>query len=266
MGKGKHSATKTHRRMAISAVGTGVAVSMTLALTGTGLARADAAQTAPATESNRSESGQPAQWPAAEPPNVHPYEGLKIPDNTFSSLQWARPTPEQNYLAPVGVLHAPVPVAPVPPIAPPAGKLRFGDVQVDAPEWLYREQAIQLNDGAAVTEANMATFLDSVGMERSRSDRIAGEALGGAAIGAVTGAAVASPFALVGAVVGGGIGLAVGMPFAPIGLAAGPVGAAYGAALMAVPLAAIGAAAGGTLGAVHALTAPPRTVGMLRTS
>ena len=49
----------------------------------------------------------------------------------------------------------------------------------------------------------------------------------------------ASPFALFGAAVGGGLGLAIGLPFAPIGLAAGPIGAAYGAALMAAPLSAI---------------------------
>ncbi|MEV6336219.1 hypothetical protein AB0M12_16030 [Nocardia vinacea] len=201
-----------------------------------------------------------AQWPTAEAPNVRPYQGLRIPDGTLSSLQWARPMPEKKYLAPLGVPHAPVPIAPVPPIAPPPGKLRFGDVQVDAPEWLYREQAIQLNDGAAQAEAGMATFLDSIGMERSRSDRIAGETIGGAAIGAVAGAAVAAPFGLFGGAVGGMIGTAIGLPFAPIGLAAGPIGAAYGVALMEVPIAAIGAGVGATLGAVHALSAPPRTV------
>jgi len=260
MGKGKHRTCNSQRKIMTSAIGTGFAVSMTLTLAGTGLAKAETVQAGQAAQSTQSDLAQPAQWPAAESPNVHPYRGLEIPYDTLSSLQWARPMPDKNYLAPVGALHAPVPVAPVPPIAPPAGKLRFGDVQVEAPQWLDREQAIQLNDGAAVTEADIATFLDSVGMERSRSDRIAGEALGGAAIGAAAGAAVASPFALFGAVVGGGIGLAVGLPFAPIGLAAGPIGAAYGAALMAVPLAGIGAAAGGTLGAVHAFTAPPRTV------
>ncbi|MEU7764763.1 hypothetical protein AB0B25_06535 [Nocardia sp. NPDC049190] len=206
------------------------------------------------------QNNQPAQWPSAEAPNVHPYEGLRIPDDTLSSLQWARPMPDQKYLAPLGALHLPVPVTAVPPIAPPPGKFRFGDVQVDAPDWLYREQAIQLNDGAAIAEANMATFLDSIGMERTRSDRIAGQTIGAAAIGAAAGAAFASPFALIGAAAGGVIGGAIGLPFAPIGLAAGPVGAAYGAALMAVPFTALGAGIGATLGAVHALSAPPRVV------
>ncbi|MFJ9364107.1 hypothetical protein ACIRRA_06795 [Nocardia sp. NPDC101769] len=203
---------------------------------------------------------QPVQWPAAEAPNVHPYQGFRIPDNTLSSLQWARPIPENKYLAPLGALHGPVSVAPVPPIAPPPGKLRFGDVQVDSPGWLNRELAIQLNDGAAQAEAGTATFLDSIGMERSRSDRVAGETIGGAVTGAVVGAAVVSPFGLFGGVVGGMMGTAIGLPFAPIGLAAGPIGAAYGMALMEVPFAAIGAGIGASLGAVQALSAPPRTV------
>ncbi|WP_231390260.1 hypothetical protein [Nocardia sp. CNY236] len=201
-----------------------------------------------------------APWPAAVAPNVRPYEGRQIPHDTLSSLQWARPIPDKTYLAPVDVLHAPVRVAPVPPIAPPPGKLRFGDVQVDSPAWLNREQAIQINDGAASAEAGLATFLDSVGMERTRSDRVAGQTIGAAAIGAAAGAAFSSPFALIGAAAGGGLGLAIGLPFMPIGLAAAPIGAVYGAALMAVPLTAIGAGIGGALGAAHALSAPPRTV------
>ncbi|MEV6137192.1 hypothetical protein AB0L63_14245 [Nocardia sp. NPDC051990] len=212
-----------------------------------------AAQTAPTEQS--------PDWPAAQAPNVRPYRGMRIPDDTDSSLQWARPVPKSEYLSPVEFLHGPVPVAPVPPIAPPPGMLRFGDVQVAAPDWLPREPAIQLNDAAAVTEADLATFFDSVGMERTRSDRIASQTVGSAALGAAAGAAVASPFALIGAGVGGALGLAIGLPFAPIGLAAVPAGAAYGAALMAAPLAAIGAGIGAGLGATQALTAPPRALG-----
>ncbi|MGK8522903.1 hypothetical protein ACRS6B_15690 [Nocardia asteroides] len=263
MGTRKHRAPASHRPKLGSIVAAG-AVPLVLALVSTGTAHAEPDPSAPAIQTDSVDpaerADQPAEWPGAEAPNVRPYEGLRIPDNTLSSLQWARPVPEYKYLAPLAGLHAPVPVAPVPPIAPPPGKLRFGDVQVDAPDWLYREQAIQLNDGAAMAEANMATFLDSVGMERTRSDRVAGQTLGSAAIGAAAGAAFASPFALIGAAVGGGLGLAIGLPFAPIGLAAGPIGAAYGAALMAVPLAAIGAGIGAGLGAVHALSAPPQAL------
>ncbi|MGQ4616181.1 hypothetical protein [Nocardia sp. R7R-8] len=261
MGTGKHRAPTPHRAKLGSIVAVG-AVPLVLALVGTGTANAapdrpvPVTRTDPVDQSERTD--QPAQWPAAEAPNVRPYEGLRIPDDTLSSLQWARPLPNPKYLAPVEGLHGPVPVAPVPPIAPPPHKLRFGDVQVDAPDWLYREQAIQLNDGAAMAEANIATYLDSIGMERTRSDRVAGQTVGAAAIGAAAGAAFASPFALFGAAVGGGLALAIGLPFAPIGLAAGPIGAAYGAALMAAPLAAIGAGIGAGLGAAHSLSAPPR--------
>ncbi|MEV0029835.1 hypothetical protein [Nocardia sp. NPDC050793] len=280
MGTGKHRAVDARRQKMGSIVVAGT-IPLVVALVGTGTANAGPDRSVPATEADRAEQlgwtgeadqitgtdetgeaeADPSQqWPAAQEPNVRPYQGLHIPEDTLSSLQWARPMPDKKYLAPIDVLHLPVPVAPVPPIAPPPHKLRFGDVQVDAPEWLYREQAIQLNDGAAQAEANIATFLDSVGMERTRSDRIASQTVGSAAIGAAAGTVVASPFALFGAAMGGVIGGAIGLPFAPIGLAAGPMGAAYGAALMAVPLAAIGAGVGAALGAVHAFSAPPQAL------
>ncbi|WP_378731379.1 hypothetical protein [Nocardia brasiliensis] len=232
------------------------AVPLVLALVGTGTANAEPAQP------NAAAQDMPAQWPAAEPPNAMPYEGLNIPDNTRSSLQWSRPLPEKKYLAPVGVLHAPIPVAPVPPIAPPPGKFRFGDVQVDAPDWIDQEQAIQINDNSAMIEANLATFLDSIGMERSRSDRIAGQTVGTAALGAMAGAASGAPFAAVSGLVGGTLGLVVGLPFVPVGIVAGPMlGASFGAAVITVPAAAIGAAAGAAVGAVNAFNAPSRVVG-----
>ncbi|WP_249644961.1 hypothetical protein [Nocardia sputi] len=260
MGTGKHR-EPTPRRPKLGSIVAAGTIPLVLALVGTGTANAEPDPSVPSIRTDVTDRTHPsAQWPGAEAPNVRPYEGLRIPDDILSSLQWARPLPDSNYLAPLVGLHAPVPVAPVPPIAPPPGKLRFGDVQIDAPEWLYREQAIQINDGAAMAEANMATFFDSIGMERTRSDRVAGQTMGAAAIGAAAGFAFASPFALVGAAFGGGLGFAIGLPFAPIGLAAGPIGAAYGAALMAVPFTAIGAGIGAGLGALHALSAPPQAL------
>ncbi|MFR9750091.1 hypothetical protein ACL02S_03525 [Nocardia sp. 004] len=262
MATGKHRAP-TLRRLRMGPIVAAGTVPLVLALMAAGTAHAEAGPPASAPQAaapQTEQTDQAVQWPAAEAPNVRPYRGPQIPEDTLSSLLWARPIPEPEYLAPLEILHAPAPVDPVPPIAPPPGKLRFGDVQVDAPDWLYREQAIQLNDGAAQAEAELATFLDSVGMERTRSDRVASQTIGAAAIGAAAGAAVASPFALIGAAAGGALGLAIGLPFAPIGLAAGPIGAAYGAALMAVPLTAIGAGVGATLGAAHALSAPPQTI------
>ncbi|MFI6865376.1 hypothetical protein [Nocardia sp. NPDC050406] len=256
MAAGKHRALNPHRNRVGNVVAAG-AVPLVLAIVGSGQANATPAEPNPVTHHDEAPT-----WPAADAPNVMPYEGLQIPDETRSSIQWSRPAPDKSYLAPVGVLHPPVPVAPVPPIAPPPGKFRFGDVQVDAPNWIDKEQAIQINDNAAQIEANLATFLDSIGMERSRSDRIAGQTVGTAAMGAVAGAATAAPFALTSATVGGALGLVAGLAFVPVGIVAGPVlGAAAGAAVITVPAAALGAAAGAAVGAVNSFNAPPRVMG-----
>ncbi|WP_431951168.1 hypothetical protein [Nocardia lijiangensis] len=253
MGTGKHRAPNPQRQKVGSMVAAG-AVPLVLALVGTGVANAEPAQ------SNSVEEAK--QWPSADAPNVIPYEGLDIPDNVHSSLQWARPAPDQSYLAPVGVLHSPVPVVPVPPIAPPPGQFRFGDVTVPTPDWITHEQAVQINDNAAVAEANLATFLDSVGMERSRSDRIAAQTLGTAAMGAVSGAATALPITISAGMMGAAVGLVTGLIFAPIGLVAGPVlGATVAAAAVTVPAAIVGAAAGAAVGAASGFIAPARVLG-----
>ncbi|MEU0541927.1 hypothetical protein [Nocardia sp. NPDC005978] len=257
MAAGKHRALNPHRNKVGNVVAAG-AVPLVLAIVGSGAANAAPAEPNPVTQTDDA----PAQWPAADSPNVMPYEGMQIPNETYSSIQWSRSAPDKSYLAPVGVLHPPVPVAPVPPIAPPAGKFRFGDVSVDAPTWMDKEQAIQINDQSAQTEANIATFLDSIGMERSRSDRIAGQTMGTAAMGAVAGASASMPVALTSATVGAVLGLVVGLPLFPVGLVAGPAaGAVAGAAAVAVPAAVAGAAVGAAVGAVNAFNAPPRVVG-----
>lgn len=254
MAAGKHRALNPHRTKVGNVVAAG-AVPLVMAIVGTGAANAAPAQPNPVTHVD--EAG--AQWPAADAPNVMPYEGLQIPEETHSSIQWSRQAPDKSYLAPVGVLHPPAAVPAVPPIAPPAGKFRFGDVVVDAPNWIDSEQAIQINDNAAQTEANLATFLDSIGMERSRSDRIAGQTVGTAAMGAVAGASASTPIALTSATVGAAVGLVVGLPLFPVGLVAGPAaGAAAGAAVIMLPAAAAGAAVGAVVGAVNAYNAPPR--------
>ncbi|MEV6772246.1 hypothetical protein AB0N05_26810 [Nocardia sp. NPDC051030] len=258
MAAGKHRALNPHRNKVGNVVAAG-AVPLVLAIVGSGAA--NAAPTQPNAVAAHDDAPK-AQWPAADSPNVNPYEGLHIPSDTHSSIQWSRSIPDKSYLAPVGVLHAPVSVPAVPPIAPPPGKFRFGDVQVDAPNWIDSEQAIQINDSAATFEANLATFLDSIGMERSRSDRIAGQTVGTAAMGALAGASSAMPFAVTGAAVGAAAGLVVGLPLFPVGLVAGPVlGAAAGAAMITVPAAMAGAVVGGVIGAVNSFNAPPRVVG-----
>ncbi|MBU3061972.1 hypothetical protein KO481_10600 [Nocardia sp. NEAU-G5] len=256
MAGGKHRAPNPHRNRVGSVVAAG-AVPLVVAIVGGGTANAAPSQPQPT-----SHQDQAPQWPATSAPDVHPYQGLRIPSTTLSSLQNARPMPDKSYLAPVGALHLPAPVPAVPPIAPPPGELRFGDVQVPAPAWIDREQAIEINDQSAQAEANLATFLDSVGMERSRSDRIAGQTIGSAAMGAVAGATASAPVALTSGLVGGVLGLVAGLPFVPVGIVAGPVlGAAMGAGAITVPAAAVGAAAGAAVGAVNSFNAPPRVVG-----
>ncbi|WP_063058184.1 hypothetical protein [Nocardia sienata] len=164
-----------------------------------------------------------------------------------------RPVPNHAYLAPQGELHAPQPVTPVAPIEAPPGRLRIGNVEMDAPF-----DVRDINIGAAQTEAELATFLDSVGVERSRSDKIAAQTLGSAAIGASVANTLASPLAGTSAMVGAVAGFISGIPFLPIGLVIGPVlGAAIGYAVIAGPAAAAGAAIGGAIGAADGFAAAP---------
>ncbi|WP_067660119.1 hypothetical protein [Nocardia harenae] len=273
MGTGKHRApAPARRRMGYAVAAGAVPVALSLVAGGTAHAAPErevavspaelvpVAAAAPVAEAAPIPEEQP-QAPADDVPNVRPYYGERYPDDVLSSLQGARPLPAYGYLSPVENLHGPAPAQPVPPITPPAGVLRFGDVQVDSPDWLPREQAVQINDAAAAQEAGLATFFDSVGMERTRSDRVASQTVGSAAVGAAAGAAFAAPFGVVGAAAGGAIGALVGVPFMPIGLAAVPLGAAYGAGLMVAPLAAIGAGLGAGVGAVQGLAAPPQALG-----
>lgn len=151
----------------------------------------------------------------------------------------------------------PAAAADVAPIAAPEGKLRFGDTQVDVPPWLTPEQADQVNDIVGTAEAELAQTLDSAGFEPSRSDRIAAQTIGTAAVGAAVGVAVAAPVEGAALVMGGFIGAMAGMPFAPAGWVFGPaVGATAAVTLVAVPAATIGAGVGAAVGAVNGYMAP----------
>lgn len=253
MATGKHRAPSPQRQRVGSVVAAG-AVPLVMALIGTGTANADPAQAAVT---------QPEHPAAPEfdavAPNATPFVGQQMPENTRSSLQWSRSGPETDYLSPVGTLHAPTAVAPVPPILPPPGQFRFGDQLVPVPDFVPVDTSIQINDAAATTEANLATFLDSVGLERSRSDRIASETLGSAARGAAVGSTVAIPFAMMASTGGAVAGLVAGIPFLPIGLVAGPIlggMAAYMA--VSVPITVVGAGVGAAVGAANGFLAPPR--------
>ncbi|WP_249359652.1 hypothetical protein [Nocardia cyriacigeorgica] len=272
MATAKHRMIHPQRQKVGSIVVAG-AVPLVMALVGTGTATATTQPAQPATVTGHAPGtaafgGSTQAAPIAEPGAPQAPEALAAAPATagqsaaqpgaHTTLAWSRPVPDKDYLAPLGDLHAPTQVQPVAPIAPPPGQLRFGDVSIESPTWLDPQQAAQVNDGAANAEASLATFLDSVGMERSRSDRVASQTIGAAAVGAVAGASASTPLAATSAVVGAVAGLVAGVPFLPAGLVAGPMlGAAIGAAVIAVPAAAIGAAAGAAIGAADALAAPP---------
>ncbi|MBF6330533.1 hypothetical protein [Nocardia transvalensis] len=176
-----------------------------------------------------------------------------------NDLTVPRPVPT-GPLAPIdpAALHPPVPAPAVAPIQAPDNTIRIGSAMTDRPDWLDPQQAAQLNDAAATTEASLAQGLDSVGFAPSRSDRIAADTLAGAATGAIAAAALTSPIAATGAVIGTVAGLVAGLPFAPAGLVVlTPLGAAAGAATITVPSAAIGAALGAAAGATQGALAPP---------
>ncbi|MFC4128730.1 hypothetical protein [Nocardia rhizosphaerae] len=253
MATGKHRAPSPQRQKMGSVVAAG-AVPLVMALIGTGTANAEPAQ---ATVTQPDQQAGPAFDAVA--PNATPYVGKQMPENTRSSLQWSRSGPETDYLSPVGTLHAPEPVEPVPPILPPPGQFRFGDQLVPVPDFVPVDASIQINDAAANTEANLATFLDSVGLERSRSDHIAASTLGSAARGAAVGSTVAIPLAMAASTGGALAGLVAGVVFLPVGLVAGPIlGGMAGYMAVSVPATVVGAGVGAAVGAASGFLTPPR--------
>lgn len=138
-----------------------------------------------------------------------------------------------------------------------ANHIRIGNLQMDRPDWLPTEYAAQINDASAGTESSLSQGIQSMGVERARSDRIAGAVIGDAIIGASVGATLASPLAATSAVVGAASGVIAGIPFAPAGLIVVPViGAAIGYGVIAAPAAAAGAAVGAAVGAIEGSVAP----------
>ncbi|MEV5648316.1 hypothetical protein AB0L57_08700 [Nocardia sp. NPDC052254] len=192
--------------------------------------------------------------PAAVPPPASDYV---VPEHFRAIPKNTEPAPPVQ----INHLHAPQPVAPVAPIAPPPRTLRMGDFNAPAPEQVPDDVLSNLNTTAANTEAAIATGFNSVGINPSRSDKIAGATIAGAATGAVVGAAAAGiPVAVVGGVVGGVIGGTTGIvtavPTAGVTIPTGIVaGAAIGAAATGLPAAAAGAVVGGVVGGMVGFTA-----------
>ncbi|WP_245663575.1 hypothetical protein [Nocardia inohanensis] len=191
------------------------------------------------------------------PPN---FRGIPQQQDAVPAINWQE-------------LHVPGPVTPVAPIAPPPRTLRLGDFTSGVPDDVPDNVLTPVNEAAANTEAAIATGFNSIGINPSRSDRIAAGTIAGAAAGAVGGALAAGvpmavmgavPAGVAGAVIGAGIGFGLGMagatvaPWtAPIDVVGGPIGggliggglgAAAGAAALGIPAAVAGGVAGGIAG------------------
>ncbi|WP_157556691.1 hypothetical protein [Nocardia acidivorans] len=194
----------------------------------------------------------PAQPGTAAPGSDSPRQpGTTVappaPQVEYAVPQNHRPVPVETEPAPAiewQQLHAPEPVAPVAPIAPPPRTLRIGEFVTPAPDEVPDFLLNPVNDGASQTEAAISTGLQSVGINPSRSDKIAAATAGGAVLGA---AVVGVPAAIGGAIGGGLIGAGVG---------AG-IGAGIGVAIVAGTAVAAGVPTGGLGAAIAAPAAVP---------
>ncbi|WP_051181813.1 hypothetical protein [Nocardia vinacea] len=165
--------------------------------------------------------------------------------------------PDSAAPAPTDSVDAPQPDQSAQPSVAPVNRIRIGNLQVDRPDWLAPEQAAQINDASAGTGAALSQGIQSMGVDRARSDHMADVIIGDAIIGASVGSTVASPLAATSAIVGAGAGLIAGIPFLPAGLIVVPIiGAAIGYGVIAAPAAAAGAAVGAAVGAIDGAVSP----------
>ncbi|WP_405486767.1 hypothetical protein [Nocardia sp. NBC_00511] len=193
-----------------------------------------------------SESRQPGTTVGPTAP-TSPQVEYVVPENHRPVPVQTEPAPAVNWQE----LHYPEPVAPVAPIAPPPRTVRIGDFYTPAPDEVPDDILNPVNDASANLEAGASTFLQSVGVNPSRSDKIS--AMGAA--GAVTGAALLGGAAAIG---GGLVGAGIG------GLAGAAAGAAIGAGIgtgVLVATAGAAAAATGGIGAAIAVPEAPAMVG-----
>jgi hypothetical protein len=285
---GKHRTTVRSRRAAGSVVAAG-AVPLIATLIGAGTAHADV-HPAPLVP-----SAVPAAFPAIPPlpplpalpagllppapdPAVNPlgaavgavHEATRSVTDavTAATTQFIRPAP--GALLPAAPRPAVIPgvrpvddhaapgaappaVGPAAPIETPPGTLRVGDLEMSLPF-----DTRELNAGADRAQEQLTAFLDSSGIERSRADRVAAQAMSSGLIGAGIGAAVAAPVAIPFAMLGAAAGFVVGLPFLPTGLVIGPVlGATLAYGVVTVPAVIAGAALGAAFGATDGFTTQP---------
>ncbi|WP_330184435.1 hypothetical protein OHB26_13065 [Nocardia sp. NBC_01503] len=245
------------------------ALPLALAIAGAGVAQAipqpgvtkPAQPGTSAPSANSDSTRQPGTTVAPPAPQLN----YAVPENRRQVPVETEPAPAINWRE----LHAPEPVEPVAPIAPPPRTLRVGDFMSVVPDEVPDTILAPVNDGAANVEAAIATGGKSIGINPTRSDKIAAATAAGAAGGAIVGAAAAGiPAAIAGgvggALIGAGVGAVagtvaiIGIPAAGAvigGIAAGVAGAAAGGP------AAIGTAAAGALAGAAAGLAPAFALG-----
>lgn len=142
--------------------------------------------TTPAADQDRlGHQPRPVQPGVTTTPNPLAPQVQPQPQSDYPIPANYRPIPNRDVAPAVdlGALHAPAPVAPVAPIAPPPRTVRIGDFTAPAPDQLPDPALDTVNGVAANTEAALATGLNSIGVNPSRSDKIAAGTLGGGIIG-----------------------------------------------------------------------------------
>ena len=200
---------------------------------------------------------QPGVTPSMPQPGVVAPNYVVPPDfRPIPEAEYTQPAPAVDWQA----LHAPTAVKPVEPIAPPPRTLRLGNFTSPVPTSVPDKVLNTVNVTAANGEAQIATGMNSVGINPNRSDKIAAGAAAGAALGAVVaGVPAAVAGGVVGGVIGGVAGAAIGgtvlaIPTLGTSLALGPavgtvVGVGVGAAAAGIPAAVVGGVIGGVAGA-----------------
>ncbi|MEV0030461.1 hypothetical protein [Nocardia sp. NPDC050793] len=152
----------------------------------------------------------------------------------------------------------PAPDAPAPDVVrTPTNVIRIGSIEVGRPDFIAPEVAGMINDATMGAQNGLSGAIQGAGVDRTRSDLVAANVIGGTTLGAAAGAAVASPIAAVAAVIGGAVGLVVAIPFAPAGFIFMPIIAgSLAVGMVALPFAAVGAGIGAIVGAVAGSVAP----------
>ncbi|MEV0773630.1 hypothetical protein [Nocardia salmonicida] len=230
-------------------------------------------QQAPApqqTPAPQQQAPAPQQTPAPRQNGPY-YSGPGADDGQYSTPQTPS-APAPSLAQDLPNLHAPTPLPEKPKIIMPPDptKLGLGQTTIDRPDWVPADVAWEINGHIAVAQRDTNAFLQSTGLNPSRSDAMAAAMVLGGVTGFTIGAVTAGvPMAVIGGVGGGLIGGTVGGiagaavgTFIPIpvigtvtsgvaGTAAGAAaGAAIGAAALGIPAALAGGAVGATVGVV----------------